>query len=161
MNVNGTWSIYWLHHKAKSLLPTAPRTVDLPLKLDDEQLSLSLEILDYGTFAPIMQLKMMHLSCWNVPYITPLEISSHHYLRRSSRNLKSFFQLDHQVDISLYLTEATTPRHSRELAGLKPSSCTFNPISLFGFPDFEIKFNCIILLSTYPQKIPLEPTCLH
>ena len=36
--------------------------------------------------------------------------------------LKSFFQLDHQVDISLYLTEvATALCHSRELAGLKPT----------------------------------------
>jgi hypothetical protein len=30
-------------------------------------------------------------------------------------NLKSFFQLEHQVDISLYVMEATTLRHSREL----------------------------------------------
>ena len=28
-------------------------------------------------------------------------------------SLKSFFQLDHQVDISLYLTEATALRHCR------------------------------------------------
>ena len=36
--------------------------------------------------------------------------------------LKSFFQLDHQVDISLYLTEAATALcHSRELVGLKPT----------------------------------------
>ena len=28
-------------------------------------------------------------------------------------SLKSFFQLDHQSDISLYLTEAATLRHSR------------------------------------------------
>ena len=36
-------------------------------------------------------------------------------------SLKTFFQLDQQVDISLYLMEATTLRHSRELASLKPS----------------------------------------
>jgi len=36
-------------------------------------------------------------------------------------SIKSFFQLDHQVDISLYLTEATALRHSRELASLTPS----------------------------------------
>ena len=36
-------------------------------------------------------------------------------------SIKSFFQLDHQVDISGYLTEATALRHSRILAGLKPS----------------------------------------
>ena len=56
-------------------------TIDLPWKPDDGQLSLSLGILDYATFAPIMRLKMRHISCWNVPYITPLEISFHHYLR--------------------------------------------------------------------------------
>ena len=34
--------------------------------------------------------------------------------------LKYFFQLDHHIDISLNLIEATTFRHSRELAGLTP-----------------------------------------
>jgi hypothetical protein len=38
-----------------------------------------------------------------------------------SGNLKSFFQLDQQVNISLYLTEITGLRHSRELTSLKPS----------------------------------------
>ena len=39
--------------------------------------------LDLGnaTFDSIMQLKMRHISCWNVPFIIPLEISLHHYLR--------------------------------------------------------------------------------
>jgi hypothetical protein len=36
---------------------------------------------NYATFAPTMQLKMRHISCWNVPYTTPLEIRFHHYLR--------------------------------------------------------------------------------
>ena len=36
-------------------------------------------------------------------------------------SLKSFFQLDHQVEISLYLTEAIALCHSRELVGLTPS----------------------------------------
>ena len=53
-------------------------------------------------------------------------------------SLKSFFQLDQQVDINHYLIEATVLRHSRELVGLKPSRCALNPISLFGFPDFKI-----------------------
>jgi hypothetical protein len=44
-------------HIPISLLPTAPQTTSLPLKLDNGRLSLSLEILDYATFAPIMQLK--------------------------------------------------------------------------------------------------------
>ena len=56
------------------------------------------------------------------------------------RNLKSFFQSDQQINISLYLTEATALRHSKELNGLKPSWCTFNPVSLFGFPNFKINF---------------------
>ena len=34
--------------------------------------------------------------------------------------LKSFFQLDHQVNISLCLMEVTALHHSRELVGLKP-----------------------------------------
>ena len=33
---------------------------------------------------------------------------------------KSVFQLDHQVDISLFLKEAIALRHSRELVGFKP-----------------------------------------
>ena len=35
-------------------------------------------------------------------------------------SLKSFFKLDQQVDISMYLMEATTLCHSRKLAGLTP-----------------------------------------
>ena len=34
--------------------------------------------------------------------------------------LKNFFQLDHHVDISLYLTMATTLHHSKKLVGLTP-----------------------------------------
>ena len=45
-------------------------------------------------------------------------------------SLGSFFQLDHQVDISLYLKEAIALYHSRELAGLTSSSCNLCPISL-------------------------------
>ena len=53
-------------------------------------------------------------------------------------NPKSFFQMDHQVSISLYLTEATALRHSKELAGLKPSWCTFRfIISFLDFLDFK------------------------
>ena len=33
-------------------------------------------------------------------------------------NLKSFFQLDHQVDVSLYLTDAIALHHPKELASL-------------------------------------------
>ena len=58
------------------------------------------------------------------------------------RSLKSFFQLDCQVDISRYLKEATALCHPRELVGMKPSSsCNFSPSSLFGFPDFRFEFH--------------------
>ena len=56
------------------------------------------------------------------------------------RSLNSFFQLDQQVDISLPFTEATALCHPRELASLKPSLSTYNPISLFSFLDFKINF---------------------
>ena len=36
-------------------------------------------------------------------------------------SLKYFFQLDHQVHISLYLMDAIVRRQSRDLVGLKPS----------------------------------------
>ena len=52
-----------------------------------------LEILDYATFAHIIQLEM---------------------------SLESFFQVDHQVDISLYLMETNALCHSRNLVDSKP-----------------------------------------
>lgn len=48
--------------------------------------------------------------------------------------------MDHQVGISFFLMEATALYQSMELVGLKPSSTTFNPISLFGLWDFKIDF---------------------
>ena len=53
-------------------------------------------------------------------------------------SLKFFFQLDQQVDVSLYLAEATALHHSKKSIGSKPFKCTFNPISLFEFSDFRI-----------------------
>ena len=44
-------------------------------------------------------------------------------------NVKPFFQLDHQVDVSLYLVEAMAICYSRELTSLIPSRCTFSPWS--------------------------------
>ena len=81
MNMNCTWSNQWRNHNARSLLPTTPRTANLSLNLDDGLLFL--EILDYATSAPTMQLKMRHILCWDVPYATPLlETSLHHYLKK-------------------------------------------------------------------------------
>ena len=38
-----TWNNHWHHHHAELLLPIAPQTINLPLKLDNGQLSLSQE----------------------------------------------------------------------------------------------------------------------
>ena len=66
------------------------------------------------------------------------------------------FQLDHQVDISLYLTEAIALRHSREVAYqcLKPSWCTISPISLLAsWPlksiPFQVSHKCLWWLHMY------------
>ena len=56
--------------------------------------------------APIMYL--------NVPYTTPYKFPSL-FENVVSWSLKSFFELDQQVNISLYLTKATALHHSREL----------------------------------------------
>ena len=118
------WSSHWHHHNTWSLPLTASQIINLSLKLDGGQVSLSLEMIDYATFALIMQSKMRHTLCWNVPNITPL-IQVSIIIWQGS--LKSSFHLDQQVDIGLYLAEATTLCHSRELAGgLKISWCTFN-----------------------------------
>jgi hypothetical protein len=62
--------------------------------------------------------------CWSVLYITSLEISFQSLFENVVLgSLKSLFQLDRQVDISLYLTEATVLCHSRELTDLKPTLC--------------------------------------
>ena len=100
---------------ARSLPLTAPLTIYQPLKLDNDQLSLLPEILDYATFAPIMQLK-------NETLYKPIRDKFASLLKNVVLGvLESFFQLDHQVDISLYLMEATALCHSRELVGLKSS----------------------------------------
>jgi hypothetical protein len=44
--------------------------------------------------------------------------------------MKPFFQSNHQVDVSLYLTHANVLCHSRELASLKASYSTFSPVGL-------------------------------
>ena len=68
MNVNSTWRSHWHYHNARLLLLTASQIIDLPLKLNDDRLSLSLEIIDYATFALIIQLKRGTL-CVGMPPI--------------------------------------------------------------------------------------------
>jgi hypothetical protein len=46
------------------------------------------------------------------------------------RESQVFCQQDHQIDISLYLKEATTLRLPWKLANLAKSSCTFRSMSL-------------------------------
>jgi hypothetical protein len=60
-------------------------------------------------------------------------------------NLTSFSQLDHQVDISLNLTEATALRHSRELAHLDALSIPLT-FSAFGLQN---QFHSFHLIGTY------------
>ena len=45
-------------------------------------------------------------------------------------SLKCSLRLDHLVEVSLYLMEATALHCSRESTGMKPSWCTFSPIGL-------------------------------
>jgi hypothetical protein len=44
-------------------------------------------------------------------------------------SLKSFFHLDHQVHISIYITEAIALYHSKQLVGFKPPPRTLCPMS--------------------------------
>lgn len=44
--------------------------------------------------------------------------------------LKSYFQMDQQVDINPYLTKAIAPHHSKAYTLLTPSKCTSKPIYL-------------------------------
>ena len=41
-------------------------------------------------FASIIKVKVMHILCWNVTYINPLEISFHHYLKTQFQGASSF-----------------------------------------------------------------------
>ena len=66
------------------------------------------------------QLKVRHILCWDVPYKTPIEdefpsLCKHVVLV----SLKPFIHLYHQVNINLYLTEATALHHSKKSTGLK------------------------------------------
>ena len=99
---------HWLHHNARSLLLTAPQTID--------------SLLEWPLYNPFRD---------KFPSLFENVLLG---------SLKSFVQINQQVNVSLYVTEATALCHYRELIGLKPSSCTFIPINLFGFPDYKINF---------------------
>ena len=97
-------------------------------------------MIDYATFVLTMQLKMRHTLCRSLLYTTPLEIKTPITIWECSI-------MEHQVDISLYVTEATALRHYRKLAGLKPSWCTSIPLA-FWFPGLYNWFHFIEALCT-------------
>ena len=85
--------------------------------LDSGQVSLALDIIDYATFALVMQLNIHEAHfVLELPLYNPI-IGNFSSLFENVvvGNLKSFFQLDHQVDITLYFTEAAKLHHSGEL----------------------------------------------
>ena len=68
----------------------------------------------------LVQLRMRHISCWNVPYNKPIRDKfPSQFENVILGSLKSFFQLEHQVDICL--TKATALYHSKQLVCLEPS----------------------------------------
>ena len=92
-------------YNTRSMLPTAPRTIDSTLKMDDARLSLSLEILGYAASALIPQLKMRHISCWKCPLHNPISDEFPSLFENLVLgSLRSFFHSNHHVDIDLYLT---------------------------------------------------------
>lgn len=64
------------------------------------------------------------------PLYNPLRDKFQSHSEKVVGSLKSFFQLDHPIDISLYLMEASTLCYSRKLVGFTPPRCIFNPINL-------------------------------
>jgi hypothetical protein len=133
-NVNCTWSNHWHHHNARSFVAYHISN-RLTIELDIGPPSLSLETTNYATFAGLlMYLKLRHTFCWSVPYITPSKV----YFQPLFTNVvfmspKPFFQLNHQVNISLHLIKATALCRSKGSAGLTPSWNTFSPTSLLTF----------------------------
>ena len=127
-------SNHWLHHIARSLLPTVLWIIYLALKMDVGWLC---RFFSYGTFENKVHLV---LEC---PLYNPIRGKFLSLFEKVvPRSLESFFQVD-QVDIALYNMEATTLHHSTtqmKTVGLKPSWRTFNHIKLFCFPNSKLNF---------------------
>lgn len=68
-------------------------------------------------------------------------------------SLKSFFPLDHEVETSLYLMEATARRHPRELANLTPSLYILLTPQAFCLPWLWNQFHYIQLSIDEQDKI--------
>ena len=56
-------------------------------------------------------------------------------------SFESIFQLDHQVDISLYLTEATALHHSKKISQFSTTLMYHQSYKLFSLLNFKIDFN--------------------
>ena len=100
-------------------------SIEVPMKRRQKQKWILLGILTEDT-------KICNTSCHRHFYCL-----IHSVKNEVLERLKSFFQLNHQVDSSLYLIEAITLRHSRELASLKPpwfllDAYTLIPLDQFG-----------------------------
>lgn len=66
--------------------------------------------------------KMRHILCWRCPLYNIIGDKYQLLLENVVLGgLESFYQLDHQPNISLYLTEAFALHHSKEFAGLTSS----------------------------------------
>ena len=84
MNVNCTWSDLWHHRNARSLLSTAPQNMTCHWNWTMD-LYLALEILYYATFLLLSVVENKAHFVLECPYITPLEISFHHFLKKLSK----------------------------------------------------------------------------
>ena len=154
MDVNCTWSNHLLQHNARSFLPTAPWNNRLAIEIGWWMIIHILRttrLCHFCSYNTIENEANFMLEC---PMYNPIRDKFPSLFENVvPRSMKSFFRLDQQVNISLYLIEAIALRHSRELIGLKPSWCTFNPISLFGFPDFKsVSFHWVLNNYLYVKK---------
>ena len=78
---------------------------------------------------------------WSAHYKTPLEIKIQPLFGKAVwRTLKSFFQLDHQVDMSLYLTKTTTLHQSKKISWFDIAMLYLQSNKSFGFTDSKSDF---------------------
>lgn len=79
----------------------------------------------------------------------------------------SNLSFNYTIKLILVFIKAIALCHSSELAYLKQLWCTFDPISLFSFPDFKIIFisfhftwaRCQVLTSWHHYKLNIELRC--
>ena len=92
----------------QSLVSIPPQILMLPLKLGNDRLSQSLGWKFYVNYALSWLWKMRHTSFWEcLIHISIKTIIPSLFENVVLGSLKSIFQLDHQLHISLYLTQAS------------------------------------------------------